>query len=345
MVSLAKETLCLGDTAKEILAAHRKAKDLLKNVVGQDEATCNVTDSGKSCTDFDCRFHGWQADYCGQLKSIVDQLETMDCHLGCSADYDLAVQADVYNWTCEFIETGWLGEQSFDASPDSRFEILQHNADLAGVSAREYAQDQAEDVLKALKAQFPKLESIRQKAIGRIRWDESKASDENPEIPYIEGTDPFRYHGVKEKKVKRVGKPLEYPNDFQSTYGMRSNSVGYFVVDHLVQESGVKASVQVVLNFLLRHVNSKGYVSTPMELISGKTNLDRKTISRGIQTLVDCGIIEIVQKGNNLKKLANKYRITLCCASMLGSEEFLAKRWYALTGKTDYDKRWEKYGE
>lgn len=115
------------------------------------------------------------------------------------------------------------------------------------------------------------------------------------------------------------------------------------MTDHLIKQAGLNPSQQAAFRFLLRYANNYGFVSTGYEIIGEATNMSKSTVLRAVNGMVKNGCLILHRKGNNLKGLANEYRITLSCESMLGSEEMLAKRWYALTGKPDFDSRWEKF--
>ena len=102
---------------------------------------------------------------------------------------------------------------------------------------------------------------------------------------------------------------------------------------------------QVIYDHMLHYTDDCGYVSIGYDQITDERNISKSTAIRARKKLAEKGLIGEVYTGNGISKKTNRYRLTLSCSAGRSSEEFLAKRWFVLTGKTEMNKRWDKQQE
>ncbi len=210
----------------------------------------------------------------------------------------------------------------------------------------EYVNDNCEQLAKRYAECFPKFEAKRQKQIARDAHSNNEALRLKTGGDYDHETAPNKYANVREKAIQRVGNALKYPSvPHQSQYGFKSLGVIRFVRELLYQTAGMDAYEQVIYDHMLHYTDECGYVSIGHGQIAKERFVGETKIKKTIKRFIESGLIELVYAGNGLSGKTSRYRLTLSCSAGMDSEEFLAKRWFVLTGKTDMDNRWDRQVE
>ncbi len=210
----------------------------------------------------------------------------------------------------------------------------------------EFIGDNCEELAKLYAGTYVKHEATRQRTIARSAHTSREADRLEAGDTYDHETAPNKYANVREKAVQRVGEALKYPSvPHQSQYGFKSLGVIRFVRELLYPVAEMDAFEQVIYDHMLHYTDEYGYVSIGYNQITQERNIAKSTAIRAKKKLISKGLISEVFTGNGLSGKTSRYRLTLSCSAGMESEEFLAKRWYVLTGKTDMNKRWDKLVE
>ena len=245
-----------------------------------------------------------------------------------------------------FMSTLESNEVSSLAVIGSDYGHLEGWAGAEDKTVSEFIDDNCEQLAKMYSEAFPKHEVSRQKQLAKEAHKENEAARRESGGAYDHETAPNKYAHVREKAVSRVGKPLKYPSvPHQSQYGHKSLGVIRFAREMIYSTAEMDATEQVIFDQMLHYTDECGYVSIGYSQIVAERNISKSTAIRAKKKLISKGLIEEVYTGNGISKKTNRYRVTLSCTAGMDSEEFLAKRWYALTGKTDLNKRWKKSQE
>lgn len=278
------------------------------------------------------------SDTFSSLVSIMlpENYEALTC-----IDSDSFVDRDMYGFLMELLEGGDINSLAVEGSG---YQEVEGWAEYESVTVSEFIDDAKLGLISLWSSTFPEYERARQKELGRNAWDKKRLDSDRDYIPHVEGSESSRWHGVKEKKISRVGKQLFEPKPSRESHGYRYMSVDKFLTRHLISASGINPTEQTVFRALLDYVDFFGRTSMSQERIADRCNISERSVLRAVKSLEACGMLVKIKQGNSKKKLANLYQITLSCVQMESSEKMLAFRQWALTGKFDLEFRLAKYG-
>jgi hypothetical protein len=306
----------LSDTMSELRAAHANVE------------TMTASEANDACKLF-----------CDVARNYIVGTDEIVTLVGPSC----TISFDHYDWMVSTLEDK---EITGLAIMGSSYGDLEGYAGSEDKTVSEFLMDNCDTLADEYRSAFPKHEARRQKEIARKAHREKELQRLESGEAYDHETAPNKYAHVREKDVKRVGKALKYPSvPHQSQYGFKSLGVIRFAREVLYSTAEMDVYEQAIYDHMIHYSDECGYVSIGYDQIATERNISKSSAIRARKKLAEKGLIEEVYTGNGISKKTNRYRITLSCTAGENSEEFLAKRWYVLTGKTDFNKRWDKLRE